>query len=161
VGNFYIFAGEKGSGKTTALHNWIKFGKYKCDGILTLTKDRERYFYSIKEQNTVKMTVDCNSNEPYYSIGHYCFSKSAFEFANNTIMYANKMENKFLIIDEAGFLELENKGYHNSLSTITNKQNLKAESLIIVVRNFLVDRIIDKYFLDKSEVQFLSNINQL
>lgn len=161
MGNYYILSGRKNSGKTTKLQKFVKSGKYNCGGILTLTNGKERVFDSICDKNTKQMTVKYNSSEPYYSIGHYCFSISAFDFANNAILSSNRKENQFVIVDEAGFLELENTGFHKALKILTNPEKLKAENLIIVVRDFLVEKIIKHYSLDEQNVTILNNLTAL
>lgn len=159
MANYFILTGKKGSGKTTSLFNFVKNCEKKCSGILTLTKGNERYFYSIDDEKEIIATTDKNSELQYLNIGKFYFLKKAFDFANSKILLSNKKENDFLIIDEAGFLELENKGFHKSLQFLLNPNNLNTENIIIVVRDFLVENVISHYSLNKNNLNIIKSLN--
>ncbi len=153
--NYYILQGEKGTGKTTALLNLINDSKLHIAGVLTLAVDMERYLFNIETQEEYKLTVDCDNDDGVYKIGHYCFSKRIFEKGNRFILLGNRKDVDLLIVDEAGFLELENKGFHSALSVLAVEKNVKVQNILIVVRSFLVNEIVAKYF-NKNNVTILT-----
>jgi len=78
------------------------------------------------------------------SCGKYKFRKSVFNKAN---LYLIKIVNEnynWIIIDEAGHLELKDSGLHESINHIT-KNYQKTSNLILVVRDTLVSSILKKY----------------
>jgi len=144
--SYYILKGDKASGKTTTLNKFIKDNNLKTSGVLCFSIGTDKFLFNLETKEEFKLTADCKNNESIYKIGHYCFSKKAFEKGNEIFLSGNKKSVELLIIDEAGFLELENKGFHSALSVLTVEKNVKAQNILIVVRSFLVDDIVEKYF---------------
>lgn len=148
----YILTGAIGSGKTTSLFNWIK-NRNDIDGILSPVIQEKRFFYSIKNRSLFNM--EANENEDFFEIGKYRFSKKAFLKASDYLIKANANQNKWLILDEAGPLELKNEGFNSAIVQIlSDRINLK---LIFVVREKLVESFIKYFSLNISEVKIISN----
>jgi nucleoside-triphosphatase THEP1 len=149
MAEYCILKGEKGTGKTTSLLHLVNNCKLNTAGVLTFAVGKDRYLFNIDTKEKIKLTADCETTDGIYKIGHYCFYKNVFEKGNEIILCGNKKETDLLIVDEAGFLELENKGFDNSMKTLVSENNLNAQKLLVVVRTFLVNKIIEKYFKNK------------
>jgi nucleoside-triphosphatase len=146
--NIYILACEKHSGKTTALLQWIK-DKENIAGILSPDINGERQFYDI-EQATY-FTMLATENEETLPVGKYIFSEAAFDKANSILL---AIKNKFIIIDEIGPLELASKGFADTLQNILQNNNYL--KLLLVVRNELVEDVVNYFSIDKKEVCFIT-----
>jgi nucleoside-triphosphatase len=150
--NIIILACEKHSGKTTALLQWIK-DKENIAGILSPVVNEERMFYNIT--NGEYFTMLAAANEETLLVGKYAFSKTAFDKANALLQ---ETKNKFVIIDEIGPLELMGKGFADTLKNILQEKSYT--NLLLVVRNELVDDMVEYFSIDVNDLQFLT-INDL
>lgn len=145
----YLLVCEKHSGKTTALMQWVK-DKKKMAGILSPVVNEERMFYNITDGTYFKMLA--TENEESLPVGKYIFSKAAFDKANN-ILLAEK--NKFIIIDEIGPLEFMGKGFADTLKNILQQKNYT--NLLLVVREGLVDDVVEYFNIDEIELLSINN----
>jgi nucleoside-triphosphatase len=146
--NIFILTCEKHSGKTTALQQWIK-DKENIAGILSPDINGTRHFYDI-EQATY-FTMLATENEETLSVGKYIFSKGAFDKANSILF---SIKNKSIIIDEIGPLELAGKGFADTVQIIL--QNKNYTNLLLVVRNELVDDVVNYFSIAVNEIQFIT-----
>lgn len=145
-----LFSGPVHSGKTTRLQNFI-FDK-KCDGIIAPIKDGARYIQRIK---TGEIKLLDTKSEDSIKIGNHKFSIEVFEWAKQQINESLNSNINYLVIDEIGKLELKDEGYEPVLSDIINEfitQN--SFDLILVVRESLVDDVINKYGLEDFEIKY-------
>jgi nucleoside-triphosphatase len=143
----YILVCEKHSGKTTALMQWVK-DKKNMAGILSPVVNEERMFYNIA--NGEYFTMLATANEETLLVGKYAFSKTAFDKANTIL---KEIKNQFVIIDEIGPLELMGKGFADTLKNILQQKNYA--NLLLVVRNGLVDDMVEYFSIDVNEKQFI------
>ncbi len=150
-----IVSGEKNEGKTTTIKNMISEFKKKqihFGGIIS-----EKYY----ENNLLKgydiLNVKTNEKQGFLRKGDYNNSdkirkysilKSGLKFGNDTIM-SSINNNDIVIIDEIGQLELNNKGWHNS---IVNLFLSDVKYIIFSIRTEFVNDIISKYNLNKTQV---------
>ena len=142
----FILTGPIRSGKTTALLHWCK-DRVDADGLLCPDNEvGKRYFFKIKTKEEFEFEVETEIEE-IIQIGNFKFLKSAFEKANDyLISIALKTENKYIIIDEIGKLELKNEGLHPSAKKIIPEFEFnKSEHLILVVRDYLMEDVLIKY----------------
>jgi nucleoside-triphosphatase THEP1 len=159
-----ILTGKIGSGKTTALYEWIK-DKSGCDGILTRVINEQRFFHFIKSKAMRALETTGKSNETSsIKVGKYNFDEQVFGEARNYLEDAVKLKPDVLIVDEAGPLELQGKGFEPSLSRILellDKNELK--HLLIVVRESLLNEFIRHYKIDPKTVNIITKeqFNQL
>ncbi|MFA9212744.1 MAG: NTP transferase domain-containing protein [Candidatus Methylacidiphilales bacterium] len=150
--NIFILSKAIQTGKTTALMEWCKTQK-NIAGILTPDIEGNRKLFDI-EHNTiddfeVKNPLPTDEITP---IGKFNFYTNIFTKAQQIITNSN---DDYLIIDEIGRLELnQNKGLEPALgkviSTYTNYQN--DGSLILVIRDYLLEDCIKKYQLQHAKI---------
>lgn len=156
--NIFIFSKPIHSGKTTSLMNWCK-EKKNVKGILMPEVDGLKYFYDI-EQNKIfnaEILNDSKLVDELQIIGKYHFSIAAFEKANHIIKNSTLSKNDWLIIDEIGKLELQEKGFHSSLKSILTSSS--KINLLIVVRDTLIKEVTDFYQI--SHFTIISTLDEL
>lgn len=149
----YILTGVIRSGKTTALLNWIK-NRDDVDGLLCPDDDfGKRYFLKVKSKQEFKLEVKTETDD-IVEIGNFKFLKSAFNEANDFLLSrASETEQTYLIIDELGKLELKNEGLHLSAEKLLPKyMKNETKHLILVVRDYLLDQIIQHYSITNYSV---------
>lgn len=152
----YILTGPIRSGKTTALLKWIK-EKKDAAGILTPDVDGIRHFMNIANHQFFKM--EASANEEKIVVGRFAFSKINFEKANAILLEAVACRG-WLVLDEAGPLELNGEGFYNSIKKIMDSGK---EKILFVVREELVEKFCICFQLKASDVKILSaeNLPQL
>jgi len=143
--SIYIFLRPIGSGKTTELQKWC--GQQKnISGILMPDIDGCRRFFDITAKHI--FDAECidpvKTKEPLTSIGRFYFYTAAFEKANSILSGALSQNPGWLVIDEAGKLELKGEGLHSSVAAAvkwySNKN--KPGNLLISVRDSLYEEVI-------------------
>jgi len=145
-----LFSGPIHSGKTTRLQKFIT--DKNCDGIIAPVKDGKRYIQRIKSGEIKLLDTD---GENSIKIGKHKFSIETFDWAKEQILESLRNDNDYLVIDEIGKLEIKNDGYEPDLSEILNYFKTQNNfDLILVVRESLVDTVIEKYGLCKFEIEF-------
>jgi nucleoside-triphosphatase len=151
----YILTGAIRTGKTSALLDWADT-RTDVDGLLCPDDDfGKRYFLKVASKEEFPLEVNNGNLDDLIEIGPFQFLKSAFTKANNFLFsFASEMERQYLIIDELGKLELKNQGLHSAAETLIPEfiQN-RTQHLILVVRDYLLDEIVEYY--DISEYQLL------
>ncbi len=157
----YILTGGIRTGKTTALLDWCE-NRNDIDGVLCPDDDKgKRYFLNIKSKDTYPLAAN-NETEDYniISIGPFQFLKSSFQKANDYLLEVNdKRDYSYLVIDELGKLELKNIGLHDSAkSTVNQHENSKSHHLILVVRESLLNEIIEHYNISEYSVLRKENL---
>ena len=144
----FILTGEVHSGKTKAINEWLS-NKINAAGIIcpVINGKRILIFHPHKEQ--IILEAGESTENEILICGKYKFYKNAFINANNYISSLDFVKLEWVIIDEAGYLELNNDGLHDSMEFVLKKfyeYNLNF-NIIIVVRDFLIEKIIEKYKL--------------
>ena len=138
--NITIITGKKGSGKSTYLRELIKKDK-TYDGIITICKDRDskKYLFSLLKKN---IELSCC---------HYD-KKMIFEYENflKVEKYLKKIDSENIIIDEIGWLELEEKGLYNSLKYLLSKKSIK--ELVISMRFDSYLELIEKFEIKNHKI---------
>jgi nucleoside-triphosphatase THEP1 len=144
----FILTGAIRTGKTTALLDWCK-NRNDADGVLCPDDDKgKRYFLNIKSKDTYPLAANSDTEDHnIISIGPFQFLKSSFQNANDYLLHSNdKSDYSYLVVDELGKLELKNIGLHNSAkSIIIQHENSNSHHLILVVRESLLNNIIEHY----------------
>ena len=151
-----ILSGEIGTGKTTALINWINSRNIRAHGVLMPLFEEKRHFYNPYMDVTVAAESDQKTRDPekVYEIGPYIFSKKAFRVASSWLRMKPPLNTDYYIVDEVGHLELKDEGLEPDLSPVV-KAALNHElshTLILVVRKSLLDKVRKKYKLTKVKV---------
>ena len=154
--NIIILTGEIQTGKTTLLQQFCNQQNHAA-GILTPLVNGKRLFYDIAGKTFFKM--ETGVKEETLAIGKYLFSALAFAKANNLLQTESKRTDiKYLIIDEIGSLEIKKQqGLYRSLKEIM--ASAFNYTLIIVVRQSLVDEVMATFNLNNPLVLSLEEMN--
>ena len=133
-----LVSGEKQIGKTTKLFN--KFSEnFFAGGVLMPVIDEVRHFYFPSQKRYLKAETEV-FDETQILVGRFCFSKVAFEKANETILKDVGIK-PIIIIDEIGLLELKSQdGLFSSLNFVLEHIS-EIRFLILVVRPSLLEEL--------------------
>lgn len=153
----FILTGQIQTGKTTLLQQFCR-QQNDVAGILTPFENGKRVFYDIRGKSNFLM--EATGDEESISVGKYLFSSAAFTKANNILSdVCAHGDWKYLIIDEIGPLEIkQQKGLYQSLNKILRSSF--NYSLIIVVRQSLVNDAIKMFALDNAEVLTIASMKE-
>ncbi len=149
--SIYILSAPIQTGKTTCLMEWCKNRK-DVFGILTPIIQQERMFMNVHTKELFAMEVT-EKEKNALEIGRYRFSMHAFKQANSIIQSALNKDG-WLIVDEIGPLELQQKGFYTAIKKILNNRSINLK-IIFVVRDSILDRVIDFFNMDKLTIIFL------
>jgi nucleoside-triphosphatase THEP1 len=152
----FVFSGPIHTGKTTRLAEWIK-NKKDVDGILQPVIDGKRHLKHISSGEIQLLEISPASHEKnILEIGDYIFNNDVFTWARYKLLLAFNNHPEWLIIDEVGKLEMDNKGLEPAISKILNDLNDNSNiNLIFVVRDYLIPDFLNKYSLSKNDIQNL------
>lgn len=143
--SIFIFTGPVHSGKTSALLKWCN-RQENIAGVLMPDMDGSRKIINLhsKEVFAIECTDPLHTSEPLTVIGRYYFYTAVFEKANHILVQALSLNPGWLVIDEAGKLELAGKGFHDPIvkavafyNNVNNPGNL-----LISVRDSLCKEVI-------------------
>jgi nucleoside-triphosphatase THEP1 len=156
MNKIFLLSGPIHTGKTTRLAEWIK-NKEDVDGILQPVIDGKRHIKHISSGESWLLEIPTDSNQKnILSIGNYKFSYDVFNWARSILLLAYNKNPEWLIIDEVGKLEMQNKGLEPAISKILNDlDSLTATKIVFVVRDYLVPQFLIKYSLNKKDIQNL------
>lgn len=114
-----------------------------------------------KEIFDIECTDIAANLEPLISVGKFYFYSSAFKKANAILVNALEHNPRWLVIDEAGKLELEGKGLYPAIAKAVNiyDNGSKAGNLLITVRDSLCSNVIA--FLGLSNYSILHRLEEL
>jgi nucleoside-triphosphatase THEP1 len=114
--SIYIFSRPVHSGKTTALLEWCN-RQENIAGVLMPDINGTRKIFDInsKEIFDIECVDAANTNESLTSVGRFHFYSMAFERANSILINALAQKPRWLLIDEAGKLELDGKGFFSAI----------------------------------------------
>lgn len=139
-----IFSAPVHGGKTTALMDWCK-DKKDVGGILMPDFNGTRKFLNIETKEI--FDAECKQPEHFtdnlISIGQYHFYEAAFAKANSILQNISPSI-KYIIIDEIGKLELQQKGLYEGSTHLLNRSS---QNIIFVVRDSLVEAVASAFNL--------------
>lgn len=153
--SIYIFSRPIQSGKTTELLNWSD-QQEKIAGILMPDINGSRKIFNIDTQELfdVECVNPATATEPLTSIGRFHFYTAAFKKASSVIQDAFNQKKDWLVIDEAGKLELKGEGFFgvvtDAVKLYSNKN--RQGNLLITVRDSLLDEIISFFHITNYKV---------
>ena len=139
-----IFSRQIHSGKTTELQLWCHMQK-NIEGILMPDINGSRKILDIKSKEI--FDIECSdaeqTKEPLTTIGRFIFYTAAFERANGILTNALAHNPHWLVIDEAGKLELDGKGFYVAIKKIVAVYNnpQRRGNVLITVRDGLVEEL--------------------
>jgi nucleoside-triphosphatase len=150
-----IFSRPIHSGKTTELLQWCD-RKKNIHGILMPDINGSRKIFDLNTR--LVFDIECtdaeNTNEPLTSVGRFHFYTKSFNRANSILLDALMQSPDWLIIDEAGKLELKGKGFYTAIEkaadVYSNKKN--TGNLLITVRDSLYEEVIRFFKLKNCRV---------
>jgi len=148
-----IITGNIGQGKTTLLKEIVDLLKQKeirTGGIISprIFNDNILIGYNLIDAGNNDQTLfsRTSGDESMIRAGKYYFYNEGFEFGKRALAIENNKESQVIVIDEVGFLELDNKGWAFCLNTLIRHPD---KSIILVVRNSLVDNVIKKWSISE------------
>ena len=160
--SIYIFSRPIQSGKTSELLEWCRLQK-NVAGVLMPDIDGSRKILDL--QTKAIFDIECtdvsNSNEALTPVGKFNFYTAAFERANAIIYTALREMPNWLVIDEAGKLELNGTGFYDSVVKAVEiySSDKVSGNLLITVRGSLCEEVIS--FFNIKNVQVIHNLQNL
>lgn len=160
-----ILTGDPGSGKTTAIINWINKSNVRAHGVLMPEFKGKRHFYNPYMDVTVPAEAEkkIKDTDKIYRVGSLTFTKQAYRVASSWLKMKPPLNTDFYIIDSIGQLELEEEGLEPALSPVIESA-LKGEFthvLILVVDNSLLKKVTKKYSLSNVKVIEQEGLSEL
>lgn len=147
-----IITGKIRVGKTTYLENYLK-NNTNIKGILQPVIEGERFFKDVESEEAKQITAK-TENDGTFTIGKYIFNFSAFKWAKKRLESILLENFNTIVIDEYGPLEFENKGLEPVVSEIVSViLRSSNQKLIIVIRDTLVDKFIQKFQLSTENIK--------
>lgn len=150
-GKIFIISGPVGGGKTTFTKNIIEFLKdqdIKSEGILSerITGGSETLGYDIIDISTRKREVFLRENEKTGNekIGKFYISPKGLAKGRSILEELVTYITGIVIIDEVGLLELQGRGWHDSISELLEKSS---NHILMTVRDKFVDEVKKKWNL--------------
>jgi nucleoside-triphosphatase len=143
--NLYIFSNPIKSGKTTLLQT-VFSNKNAC-GILMPDINGCRFVQDIGTQQKLRIQKITQTKATDIIIGNYVFDAAIFTIANDWIGQLHLCPQQNIVIDEIGKLELNNLGLEPSFSIFLNKIKNTNKNVILVVRDYLLDEVMQHYKL--------------
>lgn len=149
-----IFSRPIRSGKTTELKAAIPY-MGKVNGILCPDRDDVRYLYDISAQKTYPLETTEPLETTSFELGRFHFLYTGFEKARKILLDTLYEQADWTIVDEVGKLEMQrNAGLEPALSQLIGhfKDGRQSGNLLLVVRDFLLERAIEHYALQEAIV---------
>jgi nucleoside-triphosphatase THEP1 len=143
----YILTGKIRTGKSSFLYERFKESK-KAKGIITLNKEEGRVIYNLGTGEEIQYEVDFTFRGPIQKIGRYNFDEEAFAEVEKIIDSVDFSEHGVFILDEAGPLELNGKGFFKAIEKLVAKAPDANTAIIIVVREECVVQICDLFKIE-------------
>ncbi len=153
--SIFIFSRPIHSGKTTELLQWCDEQK-NIAGVLMPDIDSSRKILDLYTKEI--FDIECPdaeiAKEPLTSVGRFHFYTDAFEKGNSIIMQALTQRYDWLIIDEAGKLELEGKGFYASIVKAVEifQDTRTTGNLLLTVRETLCEEVIWFFKIENARV---------
>lgn len=135
-----IITGDINSGKTSTIKKLVNFSKEPIAGIISegIFINNEKVGYKIIDIVTQKeeLLISTTPIKTDIKLGRFYFSLTGLEFGQNILF--NIKNEKIVIIDELGFLELNKKGFFKPIKYLLKNFTGK---LVLVIRYFLIQDI--------------------
>ena len=151
----YIYTGPVKSGKSTLLLKWIE-NRSDVAGILSVMFKGRKHLYSIVQKEM--KCLECDSKQPV-KVGRYIFDNDIFKWGQVQLLKGLDTDPKVLVVDEIGFLELKGEGLEPAFSKILNASKQQELILLLVIRDSLVERVVEFYKLDQPKL--ISDLNSI
>lgn len=146
-----ILTGPTRSGKTTAIAAAIE-GMTTVEGFLTPDMDGLRKLVHLCTGEVVPFQVAERGGEDDVLIGRFIFTETAFEHARRILLQLCCDTSSLIVVDEIGKLELDGRGFEPALGTFLQFHTTSGTPLLLVVRDYLLADVIEKYGLHHAEI---------
>jgi len=156
MNQIFLLSSPIHTGKTTRLTEWIK-NKDNVDGILQPVINGKRHIKHISSGKTQRLEILPGSQEKnILAIGNCKFNSDVFTWTRSKLLLALNNYPEWLIIDEVGKLEMNERGLEPAISKILKDLNNQTTmNLVFVVRDYLVPDFLNRYSLNKNDIQNL------
>lgn len=145
-----ILTGPIRSGKTTALWHWSKM-RSDTGGVLSPDVGALRSLHNVRTSERIAWQKQEVTDDTDLIIGRFVFDQRAFSTAVGWLdAHLMDPEIGYVILDEIGPLELKGRGWDPWLRGALD--HFGEKTLIVVVRDFLLDEVVEKYGWHTSEV---------
>jgi nucleoside-triphosphatase len=159
IANIIILCDAVQSGKTTALHALCAHYK-NIGGFTTPDIDGLRNLYAIETNTYYALQKKTNSDASDIAVGKFVFDAEIFAKARNIIAGFASTKKQILIVDEIGILELNGAGLEPQLGVfLLQQQFAEGRLIILVVRDYLLQTVIEKYKLQLAQVLNVQQFN--
>ncbi|MBK8699688.1 MAG: NTP transferase domain-containing protein [Saprospiraceae bacterium] len=157
--NLIILTGKVRSGKTTALSSFLN-NQWKQTGFVCPDLNGKRLLIELQSKIQHTFQTDEFTIEPTIQIGKFIFFASVFERAKEIISSGIAADSGWFVVDEIGPLEIRGEGLEPALGDFItyHKNHPKDLALILVVRDKLLDAVIQKYNLKDSPIIYVSHL---
>ena len=153
--SIYIFSRPVHSGKTTELLDWCNRQK-NIAGILMPDIDGSRKMFNIdtREVFDAECINAANTKRSLTCIGKFNFYSAAFKKANSLLLLALSKNLDWLVLDEAGKLELNCNGFYESIVKAVEIYSSDSISgnLLITVRESLCKEVISFFNIKNARI---------
>ena len=161
--NIFVITGDIHQGKTTfakELVNKLKNEGYKVKGFFSAGefKDNRRYSFMLENVETGNTSILAyREKQPgWFAFKSYYFNPDTIIEGNRIIKDAVEKHPDFLIIDEVGPMELQHKGWYESLVVAADQSKLLQ---IWVVRKNKLNQVLLTWNLSKSNCFDISKVD--
>ena len=159
----FIITGSLGEGKTTyakKLTDIFRAHAVKVAGFLSekIRLDSHIIGYDLVNLETDEKEVFLREKAEFGSetIGRFTISAAGLAFGNSVLKSLVISDNKIVIIDEVGLLEIGNKGWYEPLNDLIEKSG---NPVLLVVRDIYVNDVRNKWNLNEANIFAISEIN--
>lgn len=145
----FILTGSLGQGKTTCVQKIIeifKEEKISVGGIYSprMMENNKTVGYDIVDicSNKREVFLRLTDDEDLNKIGKYSIFPQGLHLGSNALKVSNNINNKIIVIDEVGYLELGNQGWGSNIQDLIKASK---NHLLLVVRDSLTYKVIQKW----------------
>jgi nucleoside-triphosphatase THEP1 len=161
MNDIIVFTGPVQSGKTTFLRSLFEDRK-DVSGFLCPDVNGLRCFFDLNSKELLEFEVPhAGDGLSVINIGKFAFRSDIFAKAKRMISQASDISSSVFIIDEIGKLELKGLGLEPELKKMLHERPSKINTLIVVVRDYLLDDVIKRYSLSDAVVIHIANKEEI
>ena len=161
----WIFSRPVRSGKTTELMHWAE-SRSSLGGFLVPDKHDLRKLVTLHDRTWYDFEIPAEelhglSEKAVINISRFYFYADIFFFFFQTLLLDLKRNPSWIVVDEVGKLELKGMGLEPVVGQVIEhfKQTETAGKLLLVVRDELLEQVIDHYGIEYFQV--IENLNSI
>ena len=149
----YVFSGPVQSGKSSRLMEWVQ-NTPSVEGILQLVINDIRWLRDIGTGETRILEADSYSDtSDLINVGRFYFYSETLQWARERLEEGFKQNPDWIVIDEIGKLELDNKGLQPVVTDIIKSKNNDSTKILVVVRDKLYHKFKYFFYLTDNDVK--------